>query len=41
MIAVKVFEKGEFYDFNFRELLFYLEFRLSSRSAMSFYFLCC
>ena len=32
---------GRIYDFNFRELLVYLEFRLSSRSAMSFYLPCC
>ena len=32
---------GRIYDFNYRELLVYLEFRLPSRSAMSFYLACC
>ena len=37
MIALKVFVQGKFYDFNFRELLVYFEFRLSSQSAMFFF----
>ena len=31
----------QIYDFNFQELLVYLEFRLSSWSTMSFYLPCC
>ena len=42
MIALKVFLcTGQIYDFNFRELLVYFEFRRSSQSAMSFFYLLC
>ena len=42
MIAVEVFiQQGELLDFNFRELLVYLEFMLCSRSAMVYFYLPC